>query len=100
MRKSSARLWPGHNHVEEQATERYADRERIGQLASPPFSTRLGSGIATSWTRMRQDGGGGIGPVDKIWRHGVVHGGDPVHDTPIEPEIADRGVLRVWGHAQ
>jgi hypothetical protein len=37
MRKSSARLWPGHNHVEEQATERHADRERIGQLASPPF---------------------------------------------------------------
>ena len=37
MRKSSARLWPRHDHIEEQATERYADRERIGQLASPPF---------------------------------------------------------------
>ena len=24
---------------------------------------------------MREDGAGGIGPVAKIWRHGVVHGG-------------------------
>ena len=36
MRRSSPRLWPRHHHVEEQATERHADRERIGQLASPP----------------------------------------------------------------
>ena len=37
MRKSSPRLWPRHHHVEEQATERHADRERVGQLGSPPF---------------------------------------------------------------
>jgi hypothetical protein len=41
MRKSSARLWPRHHHVKEQATERHADRERIGQLATPPFPKRL-----------------------------------------------------------
>src|SRR3984885_11743445 len=39
MRRSRPRLWPRHHHVEEQATERHADRERIGQLASPPVPT-------------------------------------------------------------
>ncbi len=39
MRRSSPRLWPRHHHVKEQATERHADRERIGQLASPPVPT-------------------------------------------------------------
>ena len=39
MRRSRPRLWPRHHHVKEQATERHADRERIGQLASPPVPT-------------------------------------------------------------
>ena len=34
MRKSSPRLWPRHNHVEKQATERHADRERVRQLVT------------------------------------------------------------------
>jgi hypothetical protein len=37
MRKSSARLWPRHHHVKEQATERHADREWIGQLGYTSF---------------------------------------------------------------
>ena len=41
MRNSSARLWPRHNHVEDQATERHADRERIGQLAFLLFQDRI-----------------------------------------------------------
>jgi hypothetical protein len=66
MRKSSPGLWPRDHHVEEQATECHADSERIGQLASPPFPKGLSSEIATSRSRMRQQGDGGIGPVSKI----------------------------------
>jgi len=68
MRKSSARLWPWHHHVKEQATERHADRERIGQLASPPFPKAVSFGIATSTStrRMREKRSRGIGRVDKI----------------------------------
>src|SRR4051812_42069027 len=35
-RKSGPRLWPRHQHIEEQATERHANRERVWQLDSPP----------------------------------------------------------------
>ncbi len=73
MRKSGARLWPRHHHVEEQATERHADRERVGQLGSPPFQHLALD--RKSRSSMRQEGFGGIGPVDKIWRRRVVHGG-------------------------
>src|ERR1700761_5976433 len=40
--KSGSRLWPRHDNVEEQATERYADRERVRQLGSPPSGSKFG----------------------------------------------------------
>ena len=71
MRKSSPRLWSRHHHVEEQATERHTDRERVGQLASPPLqesssfpvSQRRGQGCGRSapatWARWTRSGGAG-----------------------------------------
>jgi hypothetical protein len=73
MRKSGPRLWTRHHHVEEQATERHTDRERVGQLASPPFQGL--SPASKSSSRMREERGAGIGPLDKIWRGAIVHGG-------------------------
>jgi hypothetical protein len=36
MRKAGPRLGPWSDDLEEQATERHADREWVGQLDSPP----------------------------------------------------------------
>jgi hypothetical protein len=62
-RKSGPRLWPRHEHVEEQATERYADRKRVGQLGSPPSAESRARNVIDS---MREPSGGAMGPVDKI----------------------------------
>jgi hypothetical protein len=73
MRKSGPRLWARDHHVEEQATERHTDRERVGQLGSPPFQVLALD--RKSCSRMRHERRGGIGPVDKIWLKPLVHGG-------------------------
>ncbi len=36
MHTASPRLGPRNDDIEEQATEGYSDRERVGQLDSPP----------------------------------------------------------------
>jgi hypothetical protein len=76
-RKSDPRLWPRHDHVEEQATERHTDRERVGQLGSPPFAEDPARNVIDS---MRSRHVADIGPVSKIWRAPVVHAVAPAPD--------------------
>jgi hypothetical protein len=69
LQKSSPRLGPRSDDVEEQATERQADCEWVWQL----FTSFRSSQITSVSERMRQPAAAGIGPVDKILRGVVVH---------------------------
>src|ERR1700733_2544068 len=59
--RSSPRLWPWHDHVEEQATERHADRKRVGQLVSPPLASSSARNVIHRMGERRYIN---IGPVD------------------------------------
>jgi hypothetical protein len=44
---------------------------------------------------MQEERAGIIGPVAKIWRRRLVHGGVDMRSPAIELDTADRGVLRM-----
>ena len=69
MREASSRLGPRSDHVEEQATDGHADRERVGQVDSPP--SRIPEPVTAC--RMRHRRGAVTGRVARILGAAIVH---------------------------